>query len=175
MTELQIIFLVAALVTLFSAVMVVSSKKLFHAALWLILSFLGVAASFAMLEASFFAIVQVVVYVGAIAILIIFAIMLTHDIMDEHTQTNRSWGLILILVVTIGAVIVGFIATWSGFSSILNPLEAGGQEHVLALGEALLDPAGYTLPFEATSLLLLAALIGGIYIAKDREKGDKEA
>ncbi len=172
MTGLQITFLITALVTLFSAIMVVSVKKLFHAALWLILSFLGVAASFALIEASFFAIVQLLVYIGAIAILIIFAIMLTRDIMrEEHEQVNRSWGLALILVLTIFAVLIGLFSTWTGFQAILNPLGTSGQEHILAFGEAILSPDGFALPFEASSVLLLAALLGGIYIAMDKKRG----
>lgn len=176
MTAIQVIFLITALVTLFSAIMVVSVKKLFHAALWLILSFLGVATSFALLEASFFAIVQLLVYIGAIAILIIFAIMLTRDIMrEEQQQINRSWGLTLVLVVTIFAVLMGLFATWSGFQAVLTPLNTSGQEHVLAFGESILSPDGYALPFEASSVLLLAALLGGIYIAMDERRGGNNA
>ncbi len=174
MTSTQVIFLIIALVTIFSAVMVVGSRKLFHSALWLILSFLGVAASFALLEASFFAIVQVLVYIGAIAILIIFAIMLTRDIMqDERVQINRSWGLVLILLITIFSVLLGLFVTWSGFQTLLTPLAYSGQENILAFGQALLAPDGYALPFEAASVLLLAAMVGGIYIAMERkQEGD---
>jgi NADH-quinone oxidoreductase subunit J len=176
MTSTQVIFLITALVTIFSAVMVVGSRKLFHSALWLILSFLGVAASFALLEASFFAIVQLLVYIGAIAILIIFAIMLTRDIMEvERQQINRSWGLVLILVITIFSVLLGLYSTWSGFQTILNPLGTSGQENILAFGKAILAPDGFALPFEASSVLLLAAMIGGIYIAMERKQGGDEA
>jgi NADH-quinone oxidoreductase subunit J len=176
MTATQIIFLITAFVTIFSAVMVVGSRKLFHSALWLILSFLGVAASFALLEASFFAIVQLLVYIGAIAILIIFAIMLTRDIMQtEDLQINRSWGLVLILIGTIFSVLIGLFVTWSGFQTILTPLGVSGQENILAFGQAILSPDGYALPFEASSVLLLAAMVGGIYIAMERKQGGDEA
>ena len=77
MSAQQFFFLVTAAVILVSAVMTVITRKMMHSALWFVLALLGVAVIFALLEASFFAVVQVLVYVGAIAILIIFAVMLT--------------------------------------------------------------------------------------------------
>src|SRR5512142_3325538 len=89
---LQILFLIIALITLVSAAMVVSSRRLMHSALWLVLTLFGVAVMFAFLEASFFAVVQVLVYIGAIAILIIFAVMLTRRATDESSpRLNRGW------------------------------------------------------------------------------------
>ena len=99
MSILQIVFLVAALVTLFCAVMVVISTRMMHAAFWLVGALLGVAVLFALLESRFFAVVQVLVYIGAIAILIIFAVMLTRKIMDENQpRMNNLWGLAFIPV-----------------------------------------------------------------------------
>lgn len=173
MTIPQVIFLIIALVTSFSAIMVVSMRNLFHAALWLILALLGVAALFALLEASFFAAVQLLVYIGAIAILIIFAIMLTRHIMtEEETQINRLWGLALILLAVVFAIIIGQISTWTGFNEVLVNLNMSGQENVIHFGEALLSQQGYALPFETASVLLFAALLGGVYIAMDK-KGKK--
>ena len=173
MTVPQVIFLIVALVTSFSAIMVISIRNLFHAALWLILALLGVAVFFAMLEASFFAAVQLLVYIGAIAILIIFAIMLTRHIMsEEETQINRLWGIALILLAVVFAIIIGQISTWSGFNEVLVNLNISGQENVIGFGEALLSQQGYALPFETASVLLFAALLGGVYIAMDK-KGKK--
>ncbi len=173
MTIPQVIFLIIALVTSFSAVMVVSIRNLFHAALWLILALLGVAALFALLEASFFAAVQLLVYIGAIAILIIFAIMLTRHIMtEEETQINRLWGLALIFLAVVFAIIIGQISVWTGFNEILVNLNMSGQENIISFGEALLSQQGYALPFETASVLLFAALLGGVYIAIDK-KGKK--
>ncbi len=78
MTAMQIFFLIVGLVILGSALMVVTTGNLIHSALWLIVTLFGVAVLFAILDASFLAVVQVVVYIGAIAILFIFAVMLTH-------------------------------------------------------------------------------------------------
>ena len=77
MTIMQIFFLIVGLVILGSALMVVTTHNLIHAALWLIVTLFGVAVLYAILNASFLAVVQVVVYIGAIAILFIFAVMLT--------------------------------------------------------------------------------------------------
>jgi len=79
MTILQILFLAISAITLIASIMVVASPNLFHAALWLVLTLAGVAVFFVLLQASFLAMVQVVVYIGAIAILVIFAVMLTRS------------------------------------------------------------------------------------------------
>jgi NADH-quinone oxidoreductase subunit J len=92
MTADQIIFIICAAVILVSALMVVLTQKLIHAALWLVSALFGVAILFAILQASFLAVVQVVVYIGAIAILFIFAVMLTRrEMLDKGVQTRANW------------------------------------------------------------------------------------
>lgn len=173
MTPIQIIFLVVALVTITSAIMVVSLRNLFHAALWLIMTLMGVAIIFALLEASFFAVVQILVYIGAIAIILIFAIMLTRNIMsEEEMQINRAWGFVLLLVMIFAVVFISQISKSDIFSSIIQPLPVQGQENISAFGEQLLSPTGFALPFELSSLLLLGALVGGVYLAIDK-KGEE--
>ena len=81
MTLDQIIFLVTSLVILAASVLVVTTPKMIHAALWLILALAGVAVIFVLLQAPFFAVVQAIVYIGAIAVLFIFAVMLTRKAM----------------------------------------------------------------------------------------------
>ena len=92
----QILFIVFGVITLGAATMVVTRRNVFHAALFMILSFFGVAGLFVLLEAPFLAAVQLFIYIGAIAILIIFAIMLTPDMMDPNIPgANRqrgAWG-----------------------------------------------------------------------------------
>ena len=90
MTISQIIFLVVAGFTLASALMVVTTRNLIHAALFLVATLFGVAVVYAILQAGFLAVVQVVIYIGAIAILFIFAVMLTRrDMRDRGPQMNR--------------------------------------------------------------------------------------
>ncbi len=84
MTAEQIIFLLTAAVILGSALMVVTTRNLLHAALWLVVALFGVAVLYAILQANFLAVIQVVVYIGAIAILFIFAVMLTRrELMEK--------------------------------------------------------------------------------------------
>lgn len=175
MTPLQIVFILVSLVTILSALFVVSLRKIFHAALWLIVTLMGVAIIFALLEASFFAAVQILVYIGAIAIILIFAIMLTRNIMsDEEMQINRSWGIVMLLVLIFAVIFISQLSSSAVISTTLVPLEFQGQENIIAFGEGLLDPAGYALPFELASLLLLGALVGGVYIAMDKKGGENK-
>lgn len=170
MSGLQIIFIIVAAVTLFSALMVVASRKMMHSALWLVLALLGVAVMFTTLQAGFFAVVQLLVYIGAISILIIFTLMLTRKVMDdENPQVIKGWWLPALMAVLLFGLTVGFLSTWDDFNAMLNELPAG-SENIAGLGMALVDPAGYVIPFEVASVLLIAALVGAIYIAVERKE-----
>src|SRR5688572_5904947 len=93
MTAEQIIFILVALFTLGSGFLVVTTQNLVHAALWLVATLFGVAVAYALLNAAFLAVVQVVVYIGAIAILFIFAVMLTRkDMRDQGPRMTRGGG-----------------------------------------------------------------------------------
>lgn len=165
MSGLQIAFLIIGAVTLAAAVMVVTARKVIHAALWLVMALFGVAAAFATLEASFFAAVQVAIYIGAIATLIIFAVMLTRRSMEDvGPQVNRSWPFAAVASAAALAGIVYLLSLWSGLSAVSQPLSAGG-EGLAALGAGLVSPDGFVVPFEVASILLVAALIGAIYVA----------
>lgn len=170
MTPMQIIFLVFAAVTLVSAVLVVSVRKMMHAALWLVLALFGVAVLFVLLDSGFFAVVQVLIYIGAIAILVIFATMLTHRVMqDEGTQVNRGWWVAAGAAVLLLIGLLAALAPWGKFSALTTELP---KTNLLAdLGQALASPDGFVIPFEVASVLLLAAMIGAIYIATQRKGG----
>ena len=139
MTALQIIFLLAAAVILVSAVMVTTTRNLVHAALWLIATLFGVAVIFAVLEAGFLAVVQVVVYIGAIAIMFIFAVMLTRrEMLDKGPQMNKRAWLAGILGVVIFASLIYMLSSWAGFQPNSN---AGGRcRHSLAVGQFTSPP-----------------------------------
>lgn len=170
MNASQVLFLIFAALTLVSAFMVVTTKKMIHAAFWLIATLFGVAALYALLNAGFIAMVQVVVYVGAIAILFIFAVMLTRkDLRDSAKPLNANWGWAALLsVLSFGALYL-LLSQWTGFSSTSAPELATGMDMVGKLGEALVSPNAYLLPFEVASVLLLAALIGAVYLASSNQ------
>jgi NADH-quinone oxidoreductase subunit J len=168
MTAVQIIFLLTAAVSLGSAIMVVTTRNLVHAALYLILTLFGVAVLFVLLNAGFFAVVQVVIYIGAISILMIFAIMLTRRVMqDTGPASNPGWWLSALLALLLFGGLSWMLSTWEGFATPLPPMPAG-VDPLEQLGQALVSPQYYVLPFELASVLLLAALIGAIMIAWER-------
>ncbi len=172
MTGMQVVFLINAAVTILSGVMMVTAKRLIHAALWLILTLFGVAVVFGLLEASFFAIVQVVVYIGAIAILVIFAIMLTREAVDDSFINNHRWILTAIIGLIALAGLLLAIFTWPQADSFTTPL-TDAQRDIGEMGLALLDPEGYLIPFEVSSILLLAALVGAVHVGISRKEEDK--
>ncbi|MBI5952992.1 MAG: NADH-quinone oxidoreductase subunit J [Chloroflexi bacterium] len=170
MTAEQIIFLVVGAVTLLSALMVVTARDLVHAALWLVATLFGVAVVYTLLNAGFLAVVQVVVYIGAIAILFIFTVMLTRrqTSTDTGPSVNKNWWLGAILAVLTFAGLFSLLQGWSGFSKTASAIPSG-FDAVSELGEALTSPALYVLPFEVASVLLLAALVGAVYLAFNKK------
>lgn len=169
MTIAQIIFLVVALVTLVSAFMVVTTSNLIHAALWLVSTLFAVAILFALLNASFLAVVQVVVYIGAIAILFIFAVMLTRkEMRDQGPQLNSSWSLSALLAVLTFGGLFALLQGWGGMSKTA-PAIPSSFDAMSELGTALTSPNAFVLPFEVASVLLLAALVGAVYLAFNRK------
>ena len=172
MTAQQIIFLIVAAFVLGSGVMVVTARNLVHAALWLVSTLFGVAVIYALLNANFIAVVQVVVYIGAIAILFIFAVMLTRrDMRDSGPQMNSNWWLGALVAALVFVGLVFLLQGWSGFTGTAADLPSG-FEPISLLGEALVSPEAYVLPFEVASVLLLAALVGAVYIAFQK-KGEE--
>src|SRR5690349_15970907 len=104
---IMVIFFVLSAFTLAAGVMVVTVKNIIHAALWLIASFFSVAALYLLMEAEFLAIVQILVYVGAISILILFAIMLTRHVTGEGVrQLYRRWWIALIVAAGLFALLI---------------------------------------------------------------------
>ena len=165
----QIIFLIISTITLTSALIVVIDKNLFHAALAMMASFFGVAGLYVMLEAGFLAAAQLLVYIGAISILIIFAIMMTRRLMQsvETPFISQKWSGLLAAGIVFGLVFLAIIQAWPdaaypGVAQVSDEVLRGG---VAQLGVALVNPDAYLVPFEVASVLLLAALVGSIFIA----------
>ncbi len=172
MTGEQIIFLLVAFFTLGSGLMVVTTRNLVHAALWLVSTLFGVAVTYAILNASFLAVVQVVVYIGAIAILFIFAVMLTRkDLLDQGAQQNSNWWVGALLSILTFAGLFFLLQSWNGLSKTASAIPSG-FDAISELGTALTSPDAYVLPFEVASVLLVAALVGAVYVAFNPRKGD---
>ncbi len=165
MTVQQVLFLILGAVTLGAAVGVVASRRPLSSALWLLLAFFGVAGIFVLLEAPFFAAAQLFIYMGAIGVIIIFAIMLTRGMMrQQESGLNDQWWLAAIL-----ALILLGVLSWLAIQyAPLAEAAAVPQDALKLLGMALVDPAGFALPFEVASVLLVMALIGAVAIARER-------
>jgi NADH-quinone oxidoreductase subunit J len=171
MTIEKIIFLIIAAVSLGAALMVVTARKLIHSALWLILTLFGVAVMYGLLDAGFLAAAQVVIYIGAIAILFIFAVMLTRHVMqDSGSQNNQYWWVAAPLSLLLFVGLAWMLSIWQGFTTELPKLAPEAKSGMLKqLGRLLVSPDGYVLPFELASILLVAALIGAIWVAWERK------
>ncbi len=170
MSALQFVFILGAAITLLSAIMVVTRRNLIHSALFLVVSLLGVAILFVLLEASFMAVVQIVVYIGAIAILIIMAVMVTREVTGEGVKVfNKNVILAALLAVLVCASLVMALNQWPAFSELAPDVDTSG--HVVQIGEELAGK--YVVAFEVASVLLLAALIGAIVIAIPKKKEEE--
>ncbi len=170
-----IAFFVIALVLVGSSLAVVLLRNIVHSALFLALFFGAAAGIYVLLNAEFIAIVQVLIYAGAVTILVLFAIMLTQGAMTrEGNPYNRQWVLAgLICVVLAGGII---FAVSSSKMAFLNPsasvnLAGAGTDGgtIVRIGQLLYSPFNYSyvLPFEIASIVLLVAIVGAIIIARE--------
>ena len=173
MTIEQIVFIILSLMTLGTGWIVVTNRNLFHAALAMMGCFLGVAGLYVMLAMGFLAAAQLLVYIGAISILVIFAIMMTRRMMQtRETPYNSQWAWGFVTSVFI-FILFSFVIlqTWSvDDQSIVSATEATLNDKVIEMGRVLVSSDWYVLPFELASILLLAALIGSIVIAMPERK-----
>lgn len=173
----QAIFAGLAVFAAFCALMVVLSRNLFHSALALVGALFAVAGIYALLEAEFLAVSQVLVYIGAISTLITFAIMLTRGMMFGPTSPlNRQAGTASMIIALL-FVVLGGLAThmpWSSETLDLSTLSWGvfadrstGEAIIASLGQKFVTT--YLVPFELMAVLLLVALAGAILLARDRQ------
>ncbi len=146
--------------TVGGALMVAAARNLIHAVLFLVLSFVGVAGLYLTLSADFVAVVQVLIYAGAISVLMLFAIMLTPRADRDNAETVfRVPAFILAVLVTVTIIFVAFATDWH--EATRGPFD----QTAAAIGEAVLDP--FVLPFEIASVLLVVAMIGAIMLARE--------
>jgi NADH:ubiquinone oxidoreductase subunit 6 (subunit J) len=157
-------FYAVSAVAVLGALGVLFLRNLFHAGLSLILSLAAVAALFVLLGAEFLAGVQVLIYVGAVAVLILFAVMLTQRITARRVP-RYTRALAPAALVVLGLAVVAAAVMWKVRLPAMGPVPGAGALEELA--DLLLST--YLLPFEVISLLLLGALVGAIVLARKEE------
>lgn len=156
-----LLFSVAGAVAVIASVIVVTSRRIVHAALWLVVALGAVAGCFGALHAEFVALVQILVYVGAIVVLVLFALMLTKaptNPLPTLTTGRRPFAAVVagVLALTLGT---GIVIAFG--NEKVEPVPDGSAE---AVGTAVFK--NWVLPFEVLSVLLLAALIGAIALSQ---------
>ena len=154
----EVLFVIAGVLTLGGGLGVVATRNVVHAALFLLLSLAAVAGLYLLLFAEFLALVQVLIYGGAIIIVLLFAIMLTRSREYPRISDNPQWPLGIIA----GLAVFGVLAAAFLWKSPPDSSAQGAE--LVTLGESLFTK--WAVPFEIASLLLLVALIGAIVIAR---------
>jgi NADH-quinone oxidoreductase subunit J len=162
-TGVEIAFLLVGLVTFGAALVTVTTKQLVHAALWLVVALGGIAVEYLLLTAEFIAWVQVLIYVGSVVVLLLFGLMLTKAPIGRSPDADSGNRWIALAVAAVAAaalvwvVVDAFRATWMDLDG-----PAAGSTAVT--GASLFQ--NWVLPFEALSVLLLAALVGAIVLSR---------
>lgn len=168
-----VLFWIFAAILVVAALMVVGLRNIVHSALALVVVFAMAAGIYVLLDAQFIAIVQILIYAGAVTILILFALMLTRIAGQPRTNpTNKLWGVAMVICALLGATII-YAATYS--SRMISTTSSGSSQlpaninNVVRIGQLLYSPTtySYVLPFEIASLVLLVAIVGAIVIGRE--------
>ncbi|GAA0662602.1 NADH-quinone oxidoreductase subunit J [Kitasatospora atroaurantiaca] len=161
-TGVEIVFLLVGLAVLGSAVVAVTTKQLVHAALWLVVALGGLAIEFLLLTAEFLAWVQVLIYLGSVVVLVLFGLMLTKAPIGRSpdADSGNRWVALGVALAAAGTLVTLVV---DAFRSSWVDLGAGGGSAAVT-GESLFRH--WVLPFEALSVLLLAALVGAIVLSR---------
>ncbi len=166
-----VLFWLIAIVMVGSALLVVTFRNIVHSALALVLVFAMAAGIYLLLNAEFIAIVQILIYAGAITVLFLFALMLTrtNNLQFNSNPNNKQWWLAGIISALVGlAIIFATATTLPQINSIITPISAN-VNNVVRIGQLLYSPTtySYVLPFEIASLVLLVAIVGAIVIGRE--------
>lgn len=175
LTTADFMFYLLAALLVGSSLAVVTLRNIVHSALFLIVVFGAAAGLFVLLNAEFIAIVQVLIYAGAVTILILFAIMLTqHPTQPSGNPVNKQWWVAGLLSALLAAVVIYAVSASSGTlvnastdANLVSNSPNGGT--VVHIGQLLYSPYtySYVLPFEIASVVLLVAIIGAIVIGRE--------
>lgn len=167
----KFVLLLAQVLTIASALIVTFHPNILYAAVALLFAFMGVAVMFIFAGADFIAGAQVIVYIGGVTILILFAVMLTQWLYQMKLRDTRSKLLIPLIIIGVG--VLPFLFKALAELSVLveksppqNPETFAASPKTLVIGQALLG--NYLLPFEAITILLLGALVGAVWLARPK-------
>ncbi len=187
----EAIFWLLAATSVVGALGVVLLKDVFRAALLLVLVFIGVAGSFVLMNAEFLAVVQVLIYGGAVAILIIFAIMLTREVQQGNLPNRLQIGAVALPALLLAALVFAALDTdWNLLNDsppdVVERVEMVQTNTVAGLPDEAREAVGpsadrsgigellindFVLPFEVASALLLAAIVGALALVRERDSG----
>jgi NADH-quinone oxidoreductase subunit J len=162
----QILFWILAVTSLFSALMVITSKNPVFSVIWLIITFFTISGHYILLNAQFLAIVNIIVYAGAIMVLFLFVIMLMN--LDKDTEPQKNRWLRLGGAVAGGSLLLVMVAALRSTEARQAELGSGDIGLIQNLGRVLFTE--YVVPFELSSILFLTAMVGAVVIGKRDEK-----
>ncbi|MFI0980099.1 NADH-quinone oxidoreductase subunit J [Streptomyces sp. NPDC021093] len=171
-TGVEIAFLLVGIVTLGAAVVTVTTKQLVHAALWLVVALGGLAVEYLLLTAEFIAWVQVLIYVGSIVVLLLFGLMLTRAPIGRSPDADSGNRPAALTVAVAAAAALVWVVV-DAFRNTWIDLDGPVQGSTKVTGEILFQH--WVLPFEALSVLLLAALVGAIVLSRKNTAAEDEA
>jgi len=158
-----LLFIILSVVAAFAAIMMITSKNPVHSILWLIVVFFAISGHYIMLNAQFLAIVNIIVYAGAIMVLFLFVVMLMN--LNADTEPVKNYRLRLIGVISGGSLLLVLLAALMDIDKQqLVQMNVGDAGLIKELGKNLFT--NYVLPFEISSVLFLSAMIGAVIIGK---------
>ena len=159
----HLVFWLLAAMTIGGASMIIFSRNLIHAVIFLIISLLGVAGLYLTLSADFIAVVQVLIYVGAISVLMLFAIMLTPRAERDNSESSLKLPAAAVMVLILTATV--YVALDTDWGAVR---QAALADQARLIGQSLINE--YVLPFEIGAVLLTAALVGAIALARQDDE-----
>jgi len=163
MSITTLIFILLSAMAVGSAVMMLLSKNPVKSILWLIVVFFAISGHYILLNAQFLAVVNIIVYAGAIMVLFLFVVMLMN--LNADTEPVKNYRLHIIGVISGGSLLLVLLATlYKGGSAQLVQMKIGDQGLMDNLGKVLFT--NYVLPFELASVLFLSAMLGAVIIGK---------
>jgi NADH-quinone oxidoreductase subunit J len=169
-TGVEIAFVLVGLVTLGAALVTVTTRQLVHAALWLVVALGGLAVEYLLLTAEFIAWVQVLIYVGSVVVLLLFGLMLTKAPIGRSPDADSGNRPVAVAVALAAAAALVWVVV-DAFRTTWIDLDGAVQGSTKVTGEILFRH--WVLPFEALSVLLLAALVGAIVLSRKKKEGER--